>query len=70
VQVIIEVKTWGQAHHLSSILSDAEWQFRKAGLTEYADFFKTVARAVTKQARKLNEAEWLKRKERGNGKDV
>lgn len=66
MQVVIEVKSWHEAHHLGCILADAEWEFRKhaetwpkddevrQGFVAYADFFKRVAKAVTTQAKVLN----------------
>lgn len=63
MQISIEVDNWHQAHHLGCILSDAEFAFREnaskggAGaeaVEAYADFFRRVAREVTKQAKPLN----------------
>lgn len=67
MRVTIEVDSWHQAHHLGCILADAEWAYNnqaakwgrddevKAALTAYARFFRRVAKAVTTQAKGLNE---------------
>jgi hypothetical protein len=61
VKITLEVETWHRAHYLGCVLADAEYQFRKHGLEQDADFFRRLARAVTKQAQPLNLELWEKR---------
>jgi hypothetical protein len=61
VKIALDVETWHRAHYLGCVLADAEYQFRKHGLEQDADFFRRIARAVTKQAQPLNLELWEKR---------